>query len=207
MIELLAGAAAWAGAVDALPSVVGEPGQPPEDAILGDLDGDGTTELIVAVPTADLAGHEAGAVAWVPLATTLAPLSLLADEADALLTGEAPQDHAGEALVVPGDLDGDGYADLAFGAPDATTADAIAGGKVYVTYGGVPPFAEIDRFDGGAEWGRIGERLYAAGDPDENGTDDLFVGAPYPTPDGPTGMGWLGLVSPIERGTGGVLTF
>jgi hypothetical protein len=207
MIEILACAAAWAGAVDALPSVVGEPGQPPEDAILGDLDADGTDELIVAVPTADLAGHEAGAVAWVPLATTLAPLSLLKDEAQALLTGEAPQDHAGTAVVVPGDLDGDGYADLAFGAPDATTAEAIAGGKVYVAYGGAPPFSEIDRFDGGAEWGRIGERLYAAGDPDEDGRDDLFVGAPYPTPDGVTGTGWLGLISPVERGTGGILGF
>lgn len=207
MIHILVCAAAWAGAVDALPSVVGEPGQPPEDAILGDLDGDGIVELLVAVPTADLAGHEAGAIAWVPLATTLAPLALLGDEAAAVLTGEAPQDHAGTALVVPGDLDGDGYADLAFGAPDATTADAIAGGKVYVAYGGATPFAEIDRLDGGAEWGRIGERLYAAGDPDGDGADDLLVGAPYPTPVGVTGTGWLGLVAPVERGAGGVLAF
>ena len=207
MMQILACAAAWAGAVDALPSVVGEPGQPPEDAILGDLDADGTTELIVAVPSADIAGHEAGAVAWVPLATTLAPLALLEDEAAAVLTGEAPQDHAGTGLVVPGDLDGDGYADLAFGAPDATTADAIAGGKVYVAYGGAAPFGETDRFDGGAAWGRIGARLYAAGDPDGNGTDDLLVGAPFPTPDGATGTGWLGLIAPMERGAGGVVTF
>jgi hypothetical protein len=207
MIEILACAAAWAGAVDALPSVVGAPGQPPEDAILGDLDADGIAELIVAVPSSDLAGHEAGAVAWIPLAATIAPLALLADEAAVVLVGESPQDRAGRALVVPGDLDGDGYPDLAFAAPDATTIDAIAGGKVYVAYGGATPLEAIDRFEGGVAWGRIGERLFAAGDPDANGTDDLLVGAPVPTPDGETDTGWLGLVAPIERGAGGVLAF
>jgi hypothetical protein len=40
--------------------VVGEPGQPPEDAILGDLDADGTADLIVAVPTRRPRGPRGG---------------------------------------------------------------------------------------------------------------------------------------------------
>ncbi len=216
MTMLLACAAAWAGAVDALPSVVGEPGQPPEDALLGDLDGDGTSELVVAVPSADLGGHEAGAIAFVSSPKTLAPLALLADEAVLVLTGEAPQDHAGTSMVVAGDLDGDGYADLAVGAPDATTSEAVVGGKVYVVYGGALPTGTgslgdteaangIDRFEGGAAWSRVGERVFAGGDPNGDGTADLLVAAPVPTPDGRTGTGWLGLLAPVERGTGGVL--
>jgi hypothetical protein len=219
MIHALACAAAWAGAVDSLPSVVGEPSQPPEDALLGDLDGDGASELVVAVPAADDGGHEAGALAWVASPNALAPLSRLADEAMVVLIGEAPQDRAGTSLVLAGDLDGDGYADLAVGAPEATTVEALVAGKVYVVYGGAAPDRStaslgdadaangIDRLDGGTAWGRVGHRVFAAGDRNDDGVDDLLVGAPVPTPDGATGSGWLGLVAPIERGAGGVLAF
>jgi hypothetical protein len=144
-------------------------GSRPRIAILGDLDADGTAELIVAVPTADLAGHEAGAVAWVP-SRRRSPRS-------------APRGRGRRGADRRGAAGSRGRRARRAGISTATATRTSRSARptprppTIAEEGSsrteAPPFAEIDRFDGGAEWGRIGERLFAAGDPDENGTDDL----------------------------------
>ncbi|NUN13827.1 MAG: FG-GAP repeat protein [Myxococcales bacterium] len=51
------------------------------------------------------------------------------------LTGEFDGDRAGTSVAVVGDLNGDGRAELAVGAPGAAWQDQTKAGKVYVVYG------------------------------------------------------------------------
>ncbi|MFH1466160.1 MAG: MopE-related protein [Pseudomonadota bacterium] len=93
-----------------------------------DLDGDGWPELAVAAPLSDDDGTDAGRVAvlYGPVTTdTLgdATLTLYGDTGDRL----------GSVLVSAGDLDGDGYEDLAVGQPYNGSSDT---GAVAVLLGG-----------------------------------------------------------------------
>ena len=85
--------------------------------------------------------------------------------------GEQANDGFGYAVAGPGDLNGDGHADVAFGAPRASSG----AGLVRVLSGK----------DGAVLWSAVGQTgdwqgqaLAPAGDFDGDGTPDLIVGAP-----------------------------
>ena len=93
---------------------------------VGDLDGDGTDELLLGSPGDSTAASFAGA-AWLftaPLSGTLA-----STDATAAFLGETSGDRAGTAVAL-GDLDGDGYGEVVVGAPNEGTGGAH-GGAVY----------------------------------------------------------------------------
>jgi FG-GAP repeat protein/astacin (peptidase family M12A) len=90
-------------------------------------------------------------------------------------------DHFGEAMA-QGDFDGDGYSDLAVGAPDEAPGDDPASGAVFLfkgTYTGLVSWRTITQTGlGNNDSGdRFGETL-AAGDLNHDGKDELIVGAP-----------------------------
>jgi hypothetical protein len=202
-------AAAWAGAMDGLPSVVGEPGAGPWTPALGDFDGDGIEELLLGLPWADRGGHEAGMLAWIPEPRALDPLTPLEDAAEAYLVDGVPQANFGYAVVAPGDLDGDGYADFAAGAPNRSD-NATSSGVVVLGYGGpgfqgsasaedLSAWNDLNRVLGTGLFDRVGMRLYGAPDLNEDGRADLLLGTPAPTPSGTLSWGWLGLLTPENR--------
>ncbi len=117
-------------------------------------------------------------VAGRPLALSLASVRQLV--ADWIYSGSANGDEVGRAVATAGDVDGDGYDDLAVGAPGQGSPEFYKEGIVSVFYGGAGGLGDLPDWQagGGQRAARFGHALAAAGDLDDDGYDDLVVGAP-----------------------------
>ena len=97
----------------------------------GDLDGDGTSDLLVGAWAADAAGSTTGA-AYVVYGPVSGRVDLGA--ADWTLTGEDDRDAAGISLAGAGDVQGDGALDLWIGATGEGSVSS-GNGAVYLVAG------------------------------------------------------------------------
>ncbi len=155
---------------------------------LGDFNGDGFADVLVgAYNTSPNGITSAGRSHLLLGGSRLGALTSLADT-DLHFDGIAPDDHAGWSVGGAGDVDGDGFADLLIGAPDAGV-----GGETYLLFGddllgqatrlGGPDDDELIAFggDGGDTiiGGRGADTLRADGGPDVlrggEGDDTLVV--------------------------------
>ncbi len=145
-------------------------------AQLGDLDGDGLSDLAVGAPQDDAGATDGGAVF---LVYSSSPAPDLADAAARIL-GTSTTAHLGASLAAVGDLDGDGLADLAIGVPGADDGAANSG-AVYVYLD--PPSGDLDSGDADARIAgedasdQAGAAIAGPGDFDGDGTPDLAIGA------------------------------
>ena len=101
----------------------------------GDLDGDGYDELLISAYGEDTVGTSAGAV-YVLYGTGSARSGTagLSSAADVTLRGGASYDALGQALQVIGDINGDGYPEVAMGA-DGADGGGTGAGAVYIMMG------------------------------------------------------------------------
>jgi hypothetical protein len=156
-------------------------------ANIGDLNNDGVTDLAVGVPNDDDGGNDRGAV-WILFMNNDGSVSdsqkISSDEGD-LEHDPQDDDHFGSSVSAIGDLDGDGVTDLAVG----VSGDDDGGnnrGAVWILFmnsdGTVDEVKRISDSRGDFEdelndGDQFGSSLTNAGDLNEDGNDDLLVGA------------------------------
>jgi hypothetical protein len=133
---------------------------------LGDVDGDGTPDLLISAPAEDVInGIEVGAVYMISGATS----AVLQHQ-----VGPAPSDVFGYRVCVPGDLDGDGVNDYLVGVPDLLVFSGP--GKVFAYSGATG--ASLFELDGQQKTEEFGYFMAGLGDIDGDGTADFGVSGP-----------------------------
>jgi hypothetical protein len=145
-----------------------------QSVAIGDLDGDGKAEIIVGAPYNDRNGSAAGAV-FIYRGGTQPPAAPWK-----ILVGEAPNDQFGWSVAWLGDVDGDGFGDIAVGARLHSAPLKFAAGRVYLFHGGPAMDTIADgSWSGEAANDWFGNVVRGPGDVDGGGRPDLLVGAPY----------------------------
>jgi len=171
-------------------------------ANIGDLDGDGITDLAVGAMYDDDGGTNRGA-AWILFMNANGAVKSkqkISSTQGGFGSGLANDDRFGNSIAPLGDLDGDGIADLAVGA--ALDDDGGTNrGAVWILFmnadGMVQAKQKISSTQGGFGSGlanddRLGDSIAVLGDLDDDGVPDLAVGATG-TDDGGTDRGaeWI----------------
>ncbi len=163
-------------------------------AAMGDVDGDGVSDVMVGAIGYDYGGFDTGG-AFLFFGPVTGSVAVSA--ADVVLVGERAGDNAGWSVGGAGDMDGDGQDDMLVGAAREDSGGSAAG-AAYLVYG---PGASL--YDlGGADARMLGEATddYAgvsvagAGDTDGDGKFDILVGAPREDTAVPSGAGAVYLV-------------
>ncbi len=145
-------------------------------AIVGDVDGDGFEDVLVGAPGWD---HSLSMVDGVGAALLLPGGSAPPTGPSWTFEGAQVGDGVGFAVSRAGDVNFDGYPDVAVGAPawDATDIDVGAAWVFHGSYAGLPasPSWTLIGLNAGDE---LGYSLDCAGDVNGDLVDDLVVGTP-----------------------------
>lgn len=168
--------------------------------VIGDFDGDGIDDFAIGAPRNDLVGFDAGNVYVIYGDADGFPAVTDVEAPGFSGVGfriDGPDDGGwlGYAVAAAGDVNDDGFDDLAISAPVAQVdgdPDPIEAGSVWILYGHARPAAPYPtlslpalpadravRFDGIAAGDRTGFALSGAGDLNDDGFDDLAIGAPF----------------------------
>jgi len=171
-MELFLGSASGLQASPAWTLTGGDPGYPicVSGSTAGDFDGDGFDDILIGEPNwrpnTGVFTHWGRAVLYYGNASGVPTVSyVFAQGADG--------DECGYSVAGVGDVNGDGFADVAAGCPYAEAGDA---GSVKLVYGG--PFGGAITLSGGAALGNLGWSVAGAGDVDGDGYADVLAGEP-----------------------------
>ncbi len=160
---------------------------------LGDVNGDGLDDVIVAGTKFEAAGESYvifGRAAGGPASVKLSEL----DGSNGFrLDGAFVDDLVGRAVGGAGDVNGDGFDDIIVGGVNDGSYGSTGPGEAYVVFGGDQGFpaslalAALDGTDGFRIEGEelddyAGRSVSGAGDINGDGFDDLVVGAPFAGP-------------------------
>ncbi|MBL8385558.1 MAG: FG-GAP repeat protein, partial [Burkholderiales bacterium] len=158
----------------------------------GDINGDGFADLIVGAYKADNGANTDAGAAYVVFGAASGfgsdlNLSALNGSNGFRMRGTAIEELAGSAVSAAGDVNGDGFADLIVGSPQANPNSTTWGGVSYVVFGASTFASSLNltalngstgfRLAGVASLDKAGNAVGAAGDVNGDGFADLIVGA------------------------------
>ena len=165
----------------------------------GDVNGDGIDDIIIGAPFADPNGTASGE-SYVVFGnnsgfTGVLELSTLDGSNGFVINGVDNGDNSGGSVSSAGDFNGDGIDDLIIGASRAEPNGSDSG-RSYVVFGNKDGFKgslELSSLDGrngfvinGIDSGDFsGASVSSAGDFNDDGIDDLIIGAPGADPNSP----------------------
>jgi predicted protein tyrosine phosphatase len=163
---------------------------------IGDINGDGVDDLAIGAPFSSINGDDSGA-AYIIFGSKQSdyfsnPIELSdLGSKGLIIKGSNSAHNAGWAVSSAGDFNGDGINDLLIG---ATNRGDNRNGESYVIFGKEGGFSStIDLSNIGLNDGlkiisddlnNLGYSVSDAGDINQDGIDDLIIGAPYADPDG-----------------------
>jgi hypothetical protein len=165
-------------------------------AAAGDVNGDGYADVVITAPYLDLEFEDQGRGSLY-----LGSANGLSEDPDWTYDGSAEDDYMGSWAEGIGDVNGDGYDDLAICAM-GYDADHLDGGRVLVFYGSPTGLPETPNWhiDGNQEGAQIcSSAAYGLETPDVNadGYDDLIIASIYyDGPDTDEGRAWVHLGGP-----------
>jgi hypothetical protein len=137
----------------------------------GDLNGDGLPDLVSGAPDANGSARGAVAVAYGTGAIWSGDMSV-----DAQLDGVKTNTQLGMSLVVPGDMDGDGYDDLLIGTSKNEAVLVRGGGLPSSGRGTLTTYQDV--VFTGSQFAGAGRAVAGTGDVNGDGLADVLIGAP-----------------------------
>lgn len=171
----------------------------------GDINGDNIDDLLIGAPGA---GAEGSAYVVFGKSTAFSAsldLTTLNGSNGFRIAGAASGDLAGYSAASIGDINGDGLDDIVIGATAADPGGVSSAGRAYVIFGKTGGFAATLSLSslngsngfvvsGGAQQDELGISVAGAGDVNNDGYDDLIVGAFLANPGGAVDAGQAYLV-------------
>ena len=169
-------------------------------AAAGDINGDGIDDLVIGADRADPNGNSSAGESYVVFGrlggySGSLDLSSLDGTNGFVLNGVDADDFSGRSVSSAGDVNGDGNDDLFIGAPYASPNGNVLAGESYVVFGsngGFPSSLDLSTLDGtngfvinGIDVRDVsGSSVSGVGDFNNDGIDDLLIGAPGADPNG-----------------------
>jgi hypothetical protein len=145
-------------------------------SIAGDVNNDGFDDILIASPGNDQGGNMSGKNYLIYGKETGWKVDTYLDEADATFYGKGNFDVSGSSVSIEGDVNGDGYDDILIGTG--------GGGLAYIMFGstsGLEKNTNLSNADaslvGEPDSGRAGRSLSSGGDVNNDGYDDILIGA------------------------------
>ncbi|MCD6595996.1 VCBS repeat-containing protein [bacterium] len=139
----------------------------------GDVDNDGFTDILICSEGSYTTQNYQGKV-YLYLGGNKTP-----KDPAVIFIGEKPGDHFGVSATALGDINGDGFDDIAIGA-DKNDENGTDAGKVYIFFGGKKMDNKPDATISGEranDW--FGTSIAGGYDFNSDGKNDILIGAPY----------------------------